>query len=122
MKKLKFYLKNQYQKAKKYFIARQPQFLFLSVLLVFFFYLKQTAYFANVLNVQRITFVIWPIAILTLELKGRVSFKMVLLFLLLCPILIILNVPGWTPERAADYAYGFLLIGIIQEAIGYLKK
>lgn len=115
MKRLKVYLKKHFQEAKKYFLARQPQFVFLSLLFSFFFYLKQTAYFANILSIQRITFIIWPIVILTLKLEERASFAAALFFLALSPVLMIINIPGWTPERVADYAYGFLLIGIIQK-------
>ena len=122
MTKQKSYLKNRYHQAKKYFFARQPQFLFLSVLLVMLFFLEQTAYFTNILNVQRITFILWPIAILALNLKSKASFVAALIFLLSCPLLIILVTSEWEPERFANYAYFFLLVGIIQEAVESFKK
>lgn len=115
MRKLKACLKDKIKKAREYFLGRQPQFLFLLLLAVFLFYLKQTAYFAGILSVQLITFILWLIAALTLKFDTKVSFIPALLFLSLCPILIIINIFGWTPERAAEYAYGFLLFGVIQE-------
>lgn len=122
MKNAKSYLKNQYHQAKKYFFAKQPQFVFLSGLLVISFYLKQTAYFINVINIQVMTLILWPITVITLNLKSKASFILAFAILFICPFLMVLDTSGWEPGRFADYTFVFLLTGIIQGIVGSFKK
>lgn len=55
------------------------------------------------------------------RIKGQVLVGMGLVFLTLCPFLLILKEEA-TAEKAAIWAYMFLVVGIGQEFIEYFKE
>lgn len=115
MKEIIIRLEKQMMSGKKYFLMNQPRFLFLLILLCFLLGLRQTGFFVSILNIQLITFTIWLAAVAVLKFSSRQSFIMSFFFLVLASTLTLSGMLTLVAERMAEYTFGFLLIGMIQE-------
>ncbi len=64
---------------------------------------------------------LWVLSIYRFKFEGRVSIGFALFFLILCPFLLIL---GKEPiaEKVAIWAYMFLVVGVIQMFIEYIRE
>lgn len=109
------------ERIKKFFISHQPQFLFLLILFVILNFLSELPYFSLVVDRIFIFFLLWLVSIFLFKLSGQFSIKMALVLLCFCPFLLILKKEDWIRE-IGNLAYGFLLVGVIQEFIVYLRE
>ena len=64
---------------------------------------------------------LWILSVYHFKFKGKVSISLALGFLILCPFLLIFNKEA-IAEKAAVWAYMFLLVGVIQMIIEYIRK
>ena len=86
------------------------------VILIDTFFLKFTSSFLSLLVVG-----LWVLNIWLYKFEGRVSISLALGFLILCPFLLIFNKEA-IAEKAAVWAYMFLLVGVIQMIIEYIRE
>ena len=64
---------------------------------------------------------LWILSVYHFKFEGRVSIGFALVFLTLCPFLLIFNKEA-IAEKAAVWAYMFLLVGVIQMIIEYIRE
>ena len=64
---------------------------------------------------------LWILSVFHFKFEGRVSISLALGFLILCPFLLIFN-KETIAEKSAVWAYMFLLVGVIQMIIEYIRK
>ena len=64
---------------------------------------------------------LWILSVYHFKFKGKVSISLALGFLILCPFLLIFNKEA-IAEKSAIWAYMFLLVGVIQMIIEYIRK
>jgi len=64
---------------------------------------------------------LWILSICHFKFKSETSISLALGFLILCPFLLIFNKEA-IAEKAAVWAYMFLLVGVIQMIIEYIRK
>ena len=86
------------------------------VILIDTFFLKFTSSFLILLVVG-----LWVLNIWLYKFEGRVSIGLALGFLTLCPFLLIFK-KDLIAEKAAVWAYMFLVVGVIQMMIEYMKE
>ena len=104
------------------FIASYKNKLILLMVFLFtLFFLSSLPYFNLFLNKTTAIFIVWVLAVFLLNLSGRFSIKVALILLCFCPLLLITQRPGLAKETG-DLVYGLLLIGVIQEFVGYLRE
>ena len=65
--------------------------------------------------------IFWIWSIRVFRFNGKVSIAGALVFLLMCPFLLILN-KEFIAEKSAIWAYMFLAVGVIQEFVEYMKE
>jgi len=109
------------ERIKKLFISHQPQLLFLLILSVVLNFLSGLPYLNLVFRQTFNLVLLWLLSIFLFKLSGRFSIKIALVFLCFCPLLLILKQEKLA-EEAGNAVYGFLLIGVIQEFISYLRE
>lgn len=112
-------------KAKKLFsniheflVKNQWKFSLVTIIAVAFLFLKQTRYFEPFFSIPllAIFFLLWVLSILLFRLKSTSSFSLAIFAFLISAVLLLAGVRPWA-ERAALYAYGFFIIGLVQELI-----
>jgi len=64
---------------------------------------------------------LWVLSVWLYEFKGRISIAGGLVFLIFCPFLLLINREP-IAEKAAIWAYMFLVVGVVQEFIEYLGE
>lgn len=64
---------------------------------------------------------LWILSIFHFKFKSKVSISLALGFLILCPFLLIFN-KGIMAERVAIWVYMFLVVGVVQLFVEYLKE
>lgn len=64
---------------------------------------------------------LWVLSVWLYKFEGRVSIAVALVFLALCPFLLILNKEA-VAEKSAIWAYVFLVVGVAQEVVEYRKS
>ena len=64
---------------------------------------------------------LWILSVYRFKFKGRVSVAGGLIFLIMCPFLLIFGKEA-IAEKSAIWAYMFLLVGVIQMIIEYIRK
>ncbi len=64
---------------------------------------------------------LWVLSVWLYKFKGRISVTGALGFLITCPILLILK-KDLIAEKAAIWAYMFLVVGIVQMVIEFLQE
>jgi len=64
---------------------------------------------------------LWILSVYRFKFKGRVSVAGGLIFLIMCPFLLIFGKEA-IAEKSAVWAYMFLLVGVIQMIIEYIRK
>ena len=64
---------------------------------------------------------LWILSVYHFKFKGKVSISLALGFLILCPFLLIFNKEA-IAEKSAIWAYMFLLVGVIQMIIEYIRE
>ncbi|PIU03185.1 hypothetical protein COT44_04810 [Candidatus Shapirobacteria bacterium CG08_land_8_20_14_0_20_39_18] len=64
---------------------------------------------------------LWTILAYRYKFKGRVSIAGALIFLTMCPFLLIFK-KDLVAEKSAIWAYMFLVVGVIQMIIEYVKE
>ena len=64
---------------------------------------------------------LWVLVVWLYKFEGRVSIGIALGFLVLCPFLLIFNKEP-IAEKAAIWAYMFLVVGVIQQIIEYRRE
>lgn len=64
---------------------------------------------------------LWILSLWLYEYEGRISIGMGLGFLILCPFLLIFKAEA-VAEKAAIWAYVFLVVGVIQQIVEYRRS
>lgn len=110
-------------KLKDFWIDNQWKISLITFISLGFLFLKQTGYFNPFFSIPLliIFFLLWIFTILLFRLSPALSFGLALLFLLISAGLLLVDIKPWA-ERAALYAYGFFVIGLIQELIIFIFK
>ena len=67
-------------------------------------------------NVTSFLTLLWIIAIITYRMDARISFGLALIFLTLCPFLLIVPM-DWIAEKSAIWAYMMLVVGTFQSVV-----
>ena len=103
------YAKNATDQTKN--IPKKYRFVFVPL-----FFILLDAFFVNQVSHTSIVVIMttWAIILSALKLESRASFVVALFFLGLCPLLLIISLDT-IAEKAALWAYMFLLIGVIHQ-------
>jgi hypothetical protein len=64
---------------------------------------------------------LWVLSVWLYKFEGRVSISGGLFFLILCPLLLIFGKESMA-EKSAIWAYMFLVVGVVQLFVEYLKE
>lgn len=104
--------------AREFLINSQWKISLIILIALGFLFLKQTNYFEPFFSIPllAIFLLLWIFSILLFHLKPAFSLCLTILFFLLAAWLFLVDIKPWA-ERAALYAYGFLVIGLAQELI-----
>lgn len=103
---------------REFFITSQWKFLLITIVAVAFLFLRQTDYFDPYFRIPLLVFffLIWLFAILLFKFKPYISFTIAIFFLLVALGLLLAGIKPWA-ERAALYAYGLFVIGVVEGII-----
>ena len=109
------------KRLENFFISYQPQLLFCLVIFIFLYFFSGLPYLGLILDKKIILYILWVVAILIFRVPGRFSIKAALISLLFSLPLLLLQREKLA-EEMGNLAYEFLLVGIIQELVGYLRE
>lgn len=105
-----FSIKSHLKKKKKQYIF----FILFSLIVgLIFFFLKESG-MMKYSHYKTALFIIWILGFLIVEWDSRISIAIALLFLISCPVLLILKEEALA-ERMAIFAYAFLVCGVIAQ-------
>lgn len=101
--------------------VHQSQFIVLGAVFFILSFLGTLPYLNLVLTKTTALFIVWVLAVFLLKLSGRVSVAGALVFLGICPFLLIFG-NEHLAEEAANLAFGLLAVGTAQMFIKYIKE
>lgn len=106
------------KQARNFFINNQWKFSLITIIALAFLFLKQTNYFEPFFSVPFLVIflLLWLLTISLFRLRPPLSFILAVFFLVTSGGLLLVGIKPWA-ERAALYAYGFFIIGLVQELI-----
>ena len=97
-----------------YFAKNLTVLVIIQTLIILFLLLSKSTLFTNIINVQRIFFLVWLAAVIMLKLRKDISFILALLFIIASSWIMIFDRYEMRAERFGDYAIGLIFIGAIQ--------